>query len=395
MPDRPAPRHVALVVETSNAYARGLLAGVRRFAAERPGWSLYLEEHSRLETDQSWLEGWTGHGVLARIESEETAELVRRLNLPAVDLSASRLIPELPCVETDDAQIATWAVEHFTERGLRHFAFYGDSRFGWSRARAGAYVSRVQHHAADAHMFQIEVKRTRARERERLVAWLRELPKPVGILACYDIAGRELLEACKLASLQVPDEVAVLGVDNDELFCNLTSPPLSSVQPDTMRTGFLAAQILDEMMAGRAQGAGVRHIPPLRVAARQSSDIFSVDDPVVARALRFIRENAAASTTVSTVLRHVGFSRRALDHRFVSLVGRTVHAEIVRARMAQVADLLTSTDWPLQRIAERLQFSHAEYMGVMFKKHTGRSPGEYRKFARGALVPHPVPIVAH
>src|SRR5690606_5887696 len=115
MPGRPAERHVALVIETSNAYARGILAGIRRFAAERPGWSLYLEEHSRFDTDHAWLEGWTGHGVPARIQSQETGDLVRRLGLPAVDLSASRLLPDLPCVETDDAQIATWAIEHFTE----------------------------------------------------------------------------------------------------------------------------------------------------------------------------------------------------------------------------------------------------------------------------------------
>src|SRR5690606_5864941 len=259
------------------------------------------------------------------------------------------------------------------------------------RARARAFADCARQHDTTAAVFEIEHRRRRAPERMRLMEWLRALPKPVGVLAWYDIAGRELLEACKAADVRVPDEVAVLGVDNDELFCNITSPPLSSVQPDTMQTGYLAATILDRLMAGQYQAPVVRRIPPLRVAARRSSDIFSVEDPLVAQALRYIREHASTAIGVTAVLRHVGLSRRALDHRFVRLVGRTVHQEIVRARMAQVADLLTSTDWPLQRVADRLQFPHAEYMGVMFKKHTGRSPGEYRRLAHGSLVRRPAP----
>ncbi|MFC7620267.1 substrate-binding domain-containing protein [Microlunatus sp. GCM10028923] len=372
-------RHVALLVETSNAYARGLLSGIRRFVVERPRWSLYLAEHSRHETDFSWLEGWRGHGVLARIENEETARFVRRLGLPTVDLSAKRLVPELPCVETDDRAIAGHAVDHFAERGLRQFAYCGDAQYGWSTARAAAFAELVRGRGAEPYEFAMEPSGLRSQDRDRLADWLRRLPHPVGVLACFDIAGQEVLEACKIAGLQVPDEVAVIGVDNDELYCNLTSPPLSSIQPDAVRTGFIAAGILDEMMAGHPQPAGVRPIPPLRIATRQSSDLFAISDPLVAAALRYIRDHSERAVTVSAVLQHVGLSRRALDYRFTELLGRTVHAEIVRVRMARVTELLTSTDWTLPRIAERLDFRHAEYMGVLFKRHTGRSPGAYRR----------------
>jgi LacI family transcriptional regulator len=378
-------RHVALIVETSNAYARGVLAGIRRFAAERPRWSLYLAEHSRHEVDFSWLTGWNGHGVLARIENEETARFIRELDLPTVDLSAKRFAPELPCVETDDDAIARWGVEHFVERGLRHVAFCGDARFGWSVNRAAAFAHHARCRGAVPHEFTLEPSRIRSQDRARLAAWLRRLPHPVGVLACYDIAGQEVLEACRVAGLQVPDEVAVIGVDNDDLFCNLTSPPLSSIQPDTMRTGYLAAEMLDAMMAGQRLDPGVRPIEPLRIVTRQSSDILSVDDPLVAAALRFIRDRSDSAPSVPAVLQHVGLSRRALDARFVRLLGRTVHGEIVRARMAHVAELLTSTDWTLPQIAERLAFSHSEYMSVMFKKHTGTSPGAYRRTVNGAI----------
>lgn len=372
-------RHVALLVETSNAYARGLLMGVRTYAEARGGWFMYLAEHSRQETDFSWLEGWQGDGVLARIENAETADLIGRLGLPTVDLSAAQLLPELPAVETNDETISRWAVEHFEQRGLRHFAFCGDERFAWSLKRATRFAEHVRARGATTHEYQMVPSGMRSADRERLAAWLAGLPKPVGVLACYDIAGQEVLEACTLAGLPVPDAVAVMGVDNDELIGNLTSPPLSSIEPDTKQMGYLAAELLDQMMDGRSLEPGLRLIDPTRVVSRQSSEILAVDDPLVAEALRFIRDRSQQSITVADVLGHVGLSRRALDQRFSLAVGRTVHHEITRVRMDRVAVLLSSTDWTLHRIAERLAFRHSEYMGVAFKRHTGKTPGEYRR----------------
>ncbi|MER7577934.1 DNA-binding transcriptional regulator [Streptomyces sp. NPDC126514] len=383
MPRRSTPRQVALVVETSNAYARGLLTGIRKFVLSRPNWSLYLVEHSRYETDFSWLHGWRGDGVLARIENEETAHLVRTLALPTVDLSAKRLVPEIPCVETDDAMIADLAVKHFTEQGLRRFAYCGDPRFRWSIARAKAFTQGARAHGTDAREFLMDASAMRADERRRLASWLRTLPRPVGVLACYDIAGQEVLEACALADLRVPDDVAVLGVDNDELFCNLTSPPLSSVQPDALHTGFLAAEILDDMMTGLPHIPDVHNVPPLRIATRQSSDVVAVDEPSLAVAMHYIRDHADQALTVESVVSHTPLSRRALEYRFTTLLGRTIHSEILRVRMARVADLLASTGWTLPRIAEHLSFPHSEYMGVTFKRHTGMSPGEYRRHVAG------------
>ncbi|WP_116953483.1 XylR family transcriptional regulator [Jiangella endophytica] len=378
-------RHVALLVETSNAYARGLLVGVKKYVEEHPHWSLYLAEHSRHETDFSWLEGWLGDGVLARIENEGTASFIRRLGLPTVDLSAARLVPELPGVETDDGTIARWAVGHFAERGLRNFAFCGDERFAWSVTRGEWFAGHVRRRGATPHEFRMRPSGMRAAERERLATWLTELPKPVGVLACYDIAGQEVLEACKIAGLAVPDAVAVVGVDNDELIGNLTTPPLSSIEPNTAATGYLAAHLLDLMMQGHSLEAGLRLIEPTRIVARQSSDILAVDDPLVSEALRFIRARSDQNLAVSAVLRHVGLSRRALDLRFTATLGRTVHGEIIRVRMGHVAELLSSTDWTLQQIAERLNFSHSEYMSVVFKKYTGQSPGQYRRTVNGAV----------
>jgi LacI family transcriptional regulator len=377
-----ATRHVALLVETSNAYGRGLLLGIRNYLISNPGWSIYLGEHGRHDTDLSWLDSWQGHGVIARIENEQTAEHVRRLGLPAVDLSAARLAPEFPGVETDDDVIASWAVEHFATRGLRNFAFCGDHRFGWSVKRGQRFAEHARERGYESHAFEIEPSGKLADDRIAMAEWLSGLPKPIGILACYDIAGQEVLEACKIANLAVPGAVAVLGVDNDELICNLTSPPLSSIQSDATGTGFLAASILDAMMSGEAIDPELRLMRPLRVVPRQSSDLLSVSDPLVARALALIRDHADEGVAVSTVQRSVGLSRRSLDYRFLSVLGRTVHEEITRVRMDRLAEMLLATDWPLTQLAEHLRFSHAEYMGVAFKKFTGMAPGEYRKANR-------------
>ncbi|MEU8270119.1 DNA-binding transcriptional regulator [Sphaerisporangium sp. NPDC049002] len=378
----PETRHVALLVETSNAYARGLLVGIKQYLVTHPGWSIYLGEHSRQETDLSWLGGWQGDGVIARIENAETARQVRRLGVPAVDLSAAYLAPELPCVETDDDVIARLAVEHFAVRGLRNVAYCGDARFGWSVKRGTGFFAHAARHDLAAHGFQMEHTRHLAAEREAMAGWLLGLPKPVGVLACYDIAGQEILEACKIAGLAVPDTVAVLGVDNDELICNLTTPPLSSIQPDTTHTGFLAASLLDQMMSGQALAPKLHLIEPLRVVTRQSSDILAVDDPIVACALQLIRDRVDDGLPVEAVQRHVGLSRRSLDYRFTQVLGRTVHEEITRVRMERLADLLIQTDWSLPQLAGRMNFSHSEYMGVAFKKFTGKSPGEYRRAHR-------------
>jgi len=379
-----ATRHVALLIETSNAYGRGLLLGVKNYLVANPGWSIYLGEHGRHETDLSWLDGWRGDGVIARIENEQTAEHVRQLGLPAIDLSAARLSPELSTVETDDNVIARWAVEHLAVRGLKNFAYCGDRRFAWSRKRGARFAEHVRGRGMEIHEFRIEPSGKLADDRLAMADWLLSLPKPVGVLACYDIAGQELLEACKIFGLDVPDSVAVIGVDNDELMCNLTSPPLSSIQTDAVGTGFLAASLLDQMMSGVALPPELRLVEPLRVVTRQSSDLLFVSDPIVAKALRIIRAKADEGIAVATVQSAVGLSRRSLDQRFLSALGRTVHEEVTRVRMDRLASLLISTNWTLGHLAERLNFSHAEYMGVAFKKFTGKSPGEYRRTNGGA-----------
>lgn len=401
---------VALLIETSNAYGRGLLEGIAAFALQNRSWSISLPEQSRGADPPDWIRRWNGDGIIARIETEVIARAVKKAALPTIDVSAARLLPDLPFVETDDAAIATHAAEHLLERGFRVLAYCGDERFNWSRYREQQFVRHVRAAGAEVHVHHtvdpMNTTRTWSRQRQQLLRWITQLPKPVGIMACYDIQAQRVLDACRDLNIAVPEEVAVIGVDNDPLLCELCDPPLSSVIPNTHRAGFLAAQLLDEWMAGQREAqvasnrrshsirsSGPLHpiepvahlIPPSGVRTRQSSDILAIDDPMVAQAMRHIRERACCGLSVSQLLQAVPLSRRALEGRFQRLLGRSPHAEIIRVRLDQVRHLLTETDLSIGSIARRTGFPHEEYLSVVFRRETGTTPSDFRRQNRPSV----------
>lgn len=377
-------RQVALLIETSNAYARGLLQGIVHYIREHKPWSFHLMEQGRGDDPPAWLEDWKGDGIIARIETPRIARAVVRAGLPTVDVSAARLVPGLPWVETDDEQIARLAAEHLLERGFKHFGFCGDARFNWSVWREDHFRARVESARQTVHVYRPEVAAADlAAQVGDIRRWLQGLPRPIGIMACYDIRGQQLLDACRSAGVAVPGEVAVIGVDNDALLCDLASPPLSSVIPNTHRTGYEAAALLDRLMAGKRVSSQPLLIPPLGVAPRQSTDVLAVDDREVARAVQFIRDHACAGINVSDVLAAVPLSRRVLEQRFQRLLGRTPREEILQVRLNRVKQLLVETDLPLYLVAERTGFEHVEYLSVVFKRETGRTTTQFRAAAKG------------
>ena len=376
-------RSVALLIETSNAYARGILAGITDYVRQHEGWSIYLPEQERGGTPPRWLSTWSGDGIVARIENDEIAMALKHTELPVVDVSAARHLKNIPWVETDDEAIAGLAVQHLSERGFKNFGFYGDSAFNWAIWRKQNFERLVAE--AGGNFFphdsisRLDKQYSWDREKVALAKWLSRLPRPIGIMACYEIQAQKLLDVCREQNIAVPEEVAVLGVDNDLLICDLASPRLSSVICNTKRTGFEAASLLDRMMSGEEVGSKSMLVEPLGVETRQSTDILAIDDADVAAALRFIRENAASGINVSDVLRAVPLSRRVLESRFRSALGRTPHEEITRLRIGKVKELLTGTDLSLSEIASRTGFRHDEYLSVAFKKAVGVPPRDFRR----------------
>jgi LacI family transcriptional regulator len=374
---------IALLVETSNDYARGLLHGVVSYVREHRPWSTYLAEHGRGDAPPTWLATWNGDGIIARVENARIAKAVKASRLPVVDLSAANLIPGTPFVETDDAAIAKAAFDHLRERGFKHFAYCGDDQYNWSKWRGNHFESLVRQSGSQPHLLSSTIgHRTNdgwTDQMARLSAWIAALPKPIGIMACFDIVGRQVLEACRLVNAAVPDQVAVVGVDNDELLCELADPPLSSVAPDAHRTGYLAAQILDRLMSGKNAAHQKNLIEPLSLVVRESSDVLAIEDHDISQAIRFIRLHACEGINVSDVLREVPMSRRIMEARFKKLIGRTPHDEIDRVRLNRVKELLRETDLPMTEVASRAGYEHVEYLSVVFKKKLGLPPGQYRK----------------
>ncbi|QGJ69540.1 Xylose operon transcription regulator XylR [Planctomycetales bacterium 10988] len=376
-------RSVALLIETSNAYARGLLSGIISYIQEHASWSIFLPEQERGATPPRWLLNWKGDGIIARIETDAIAQAVRKTKLPTVDLSAARYLPDIPWVETDDHAIAELAAEHLLERGYRHLGYCGDPGFNWSVWRCEIFTELIQQKGGKCHIHQslarYNPRYSWNREKTRLSKWLSNLPKPIAIFACYDIKAQQLLDVCRELNISVPEEVAVLGVDNDPILCELCTPPLSSVIPNTHQAGYEAAALLEEMMSGEKVSNEPLLIKPLGIHTRQSTDLLAIEDPDIAKAFRYIREQATANIRVQDVLEQVPLSRRMLEHRFVKYLGRTPHQEIQRQRIKRVKELLTQSDLSLTEIAIRSGFEHTEYMSVAFKRETGQTPSRYRQ----------------
>lgn len=381
VPPSGRPPRVALLIETSNGYARSILHGVEDFIRSHRPWHIFLAERGRGDAPPQWLHDWDGDGIIARIENKKIAQVLKNARQPVVDLSSYRFLSQIPSVMTDGEAIAELAATHFLNRGFVHFAFCGLQRFPWSRQRGEHFVHLLKQKNFVCHEFSPSEKDSGESENETdiIAQWLLTLPKPVAIFACYDARGRQILDACHRVNLSVPEEVAVLGVDDDQLLCELCPQPLSSIDPNARRSGWLAASLLEQMMLGETVAPDMHIVKPAGISTRQSTDILAVDDVHIAKALRFIRENACNGITVNDVVSVAGIARRTMESRIKKLIGRSPHEEIMRVQVQRAQRLLLHTNLPVTVISERAGFENPEYFSVAFKRLCGMPPATYRR----------------
>lgn len=382
-------RQVALIMKSSQRYDRRIVRGVAARVHETGNWSLYVEEDPELRIPE--LKSWRWDGIIADFDDRKTAETVGQLDIPVVGIGGGYgwhdAASGIPYITTDNEAIGILGAEHLLDRGFTRFAYCGfppTQVNGWSAARARAFEQRIERAGFPCSTFTGR-KRT-ARQwgdlQSELSEWLASLEKPIGLMTCNDIRARHVLEACRNLGVRVPDDVAVIGVDNDEVMCELTKPPLTSIEQGSRRIGYQAAVLLEQLMADKKVPRSRTLLEPEGVVVRQSTDILAIEDTTVARAVVFIRERACDPIQVPDVLQRMDLSRSTLDKQFRMTLGRTIHAEIQRVRIEQAKRLLTTTEMPIRDIASRCGFEYLQYFTAVFRQHTGRTPAIYRKGAR-------------
>lgn len=378
-------RRVAVLVETSNIYGREIQLGIADYVRDHSRWSMFVEQHELGALPPPWLLKQKWDGIISRPTTASLARVFFDMRVPVVDLNDLHNDLGYPRLQSDNQAIGRMAAEHLRERGFVNYAYCGFTAEAWAVERRDGFIKHLKSLGFDAPSAYETCWRGRKvlpwiTEQQKLTRWIKSLPQTVGIFACNDVRGRQVLEVCRRDDIDVPDRVAVLGVDNDELLCRMSDPPLSSVVPDAHRIGFEAAELLDLLMTGRRPSkSNVRLIAPRKVVTRQSTDVLAVEDQDISHILSFIHEKACTGIRMDDVLGAFPLSRSLLERRFKQCVGRSPHAEIRTVQLRKAVELLEETDLPLKRIAQQCGIPHLEYLSYLFKKTFGQSPGMFRR----------------
>lgn len=387
-------RHVLLLVDTSRSYGRGLIRGVARYNQEHGRWSVYFKPHALDAPPPPWLGESRADGILARIGDRRMARAIEACGAPAVDLRG--VVPGLafPFVGVDNAAIARLAAEHLLERGFKQFAFCGLARgiHPHMDLLGDCFTELLQRDGHTCRVFAAKPgprrgetwERQQSRtgqwaDQHRLAQWIRRLPKPVAILACHDDRALQVLDACRRVGVSVPEEAAVISVDNDPYLCDLAIPPLSSIDDNPQEIGYQASALLDRLMDGQPVPTEPIRIAPRGVITRRSTDVLAIENQHVARALRMIREHAGDGILLRDVVAQGSVSRTALAQQFRQVMGRTIGGELRRVRIQRVCELLKQTNLPIKQVARRAGFHQVEYMTRLFRRLVGQTPAQYRK----------------
>lgn len=329
-------------------------------------------------------------GVIGILWDDAVVTPLIRRRVPAVNVSGFRARTRTPAVTVDNGQVGRIAAEHLLERGHTNFAFYGPQSLGFSNGRRRGFVERLRQDRRRCHTLAGGAfppihggvfSQTPAPNRD-LARWLRELPKPIGLFAASDYWALELSQACQAAGVRVPEEVALVGVDNDDRFCECAWPPLSTVRVPSRQIGFEAAAMLDRAMAGERLPAAFVSLPSPGLVTRRSSDWRATSDDLAAEAARFISDHAGEPIGAADVAAHANASRRTLEMHFRKEFGRTIGEEIARARVELAKRLLADTDLKMPAIAARAGFSGGNRLAVLFRRLTGLTPTAFRRQLR-------------
>ncbi len=371
---------IAVIVDMVGGYGRQLLLGIARYASEHRPW-LFFGDPERAVAPVG--DRWRGDGIIAQVLDEPMRKELARFRRPLVNVSTRLHDLDLPSVLPNHDAAGELAAQHLLEKGFREFGYCGFAGHAYSEQRGESFVRAVEAAGGRCRGYASNPESMTqgkwAREEAALADWMRSLPKPVAVFCCNDVRARHLAHVCHEMGARIPEEVALLGADNDSLMCEFTTPPLSSIDVAVERIGYEAAALLDGLMAGAPAPDRPIRIEPRGVVARRSSDVLAISDADVAQALRFIRAQAMRPLTIDEVADATMVSRRALERRFRAVMGQSLGHTIALTRVDRAKDLLVHTPLRTSEIAERCGFQHVQHFNALFKRWAGCSMADYRR----------------
>lgn len=376
-------RQIAVLVETDTSVGCSVIRGIANYAKQFGDWHLLIDPRDHAHRT-ALPDGWSGDGVIACVSSRIQLKQLTDRRTPLVNVD-DRFdpIPGMASVVTDEAALAELALSHLLDRGFRHFAYFAPPSSQYSKKRGEAFVAAVQQAGHECVEYRPGYRAGRkiswGEQQRRVTRWLRSLEQPSAVLAIDSLHARQLSEICHATEIRVPDDIAILSGDTNELFCEVSTPPLSSINVASERIGHAAAELLDRMMKGEPVPSDVVRIKPRGVTSRQSTDLLAIEDPAIVNALWFIRKHAHRGIVVSDILREVPISRRCLEIQFQKYLGRSPGREIRRVQLERGKELLERQELSITEIAAACGFANSTRFGVAFKKYTSKTPYRYRE----------------
>ena len=374
-------KYIGLALNHTLDFYRDVLRGIREYGLEKPSWifvPIQPDARSIKSRRTARCAGFIGH-----VSTLSLAKAMERTQLPWVNVSSVHPDMPFPRVMVDHVAVGRLAARYFLDRGFRSFAYVGYRNHLFSMQREQGYRHEIE--AADGQLCSVFEEMTRHADptgvqysSAALNEWLVRLPKPIAAFTSNDVQGFHVAEACRECGIQVPEQLAIISVDNDDLLCDLAQPPLASVALPTRRIGYEAARMLDRMLRGRKPPRRPKLLPPVGIVERASSNILAIDDQLVAQALQYIRTNAHRAIDVVDVAREVSVSRRRLERAFRRVLHRTVAEEVRRAHLAIAYRLLTQTKMNMSEIAKAAGFSDGKHFATVFRRLEGTTPTAYR-----------------
>lgn len=381
-------KRVLLLVESSGAYGRKIAQGVALYVCEHENWVLHVEDRGLYSVPTELLQGWDGDGIISRNSGGAIRKAIGRHRCPLVELLSSSKGDHVE-VLPDERKSMELCIAHFRDRGIVSIAFYAYGKSWWIDRRRDLFLELSVGQTFQSHCFVDDTTKKanpqppwEDRYEISLKKWLKTLPHQTGVIVANDAQAIRVLNVCRQNEINVPEQIGLLGYDNDEHLCNLATPPLSSLDRNAEMVGYKAAELLDLKMNGKKFSLVPLLIPPRSVVVRRSSEIASITDADVVEALNYIAEFATQGIGIDEVAEHVGLSRSTLSRLFQKHLNRTPKEEIMRIRLDRAKYLLTYTEIPIKTIAMQSGYKTVGHFTSMFKQHTGRTPMVYRNESR-------------